>query len=147
MMSPGRVHFSKEDIGAEILPILTSGLYRDTLDALREYIQNAIDADSDLIELFIDPDIVSINDNGMTEMEARQAIRLGISEKNPKENVGFRGIGVYSAFNLCDTLEVYTKSLQDSTTYKLYFDFKRIRYDLQEEQERRTRGEPPKLYL
>ena len=31
-------HFGKEDIGGEILPF-TTGLYRNTLDALREYIQ------------------------------------------------------------------------------------------------------------
>ena len=39
-----RTRFTKEDIGGEILPILTTGLYRNTLDALREYIQNSIDA-------------------------------------------------------------------------------------------------------
>jgi molecular chaperone HtpG len=148
-MNTGRVHFSKEDIGAEILPILTTGLYRDTLDALREYIQNAIDAQSDHIELSIDPDVVSIIDNGigMTLAEARRAIRFGISEKNPKENVGFRGIGIYSAFNLCDALEIFTRSTQDNIAYKLYFNFKRIRHDLKEEQEGRTRGQPPQLYL
>jgi len=149
MTDTRRVRFSKKDIGAEILPILTSGLYRDTLDALREYIQNAIDARSEQIELFIDPDVVNINDtgSGMTETEARQAIRLGISEKNPKENVGFRGIGVYSAFNLCDSLEIFTKSAQDNATYRLYFDFKHIRQDLLEEQEKRAQGQPPELYL
>ncbi|HYT46665.1 MAG TPA: ATP-binding protein, partial [Methylomirabilota bacterium] len=148
-MDTGRVHFSRRDIGAEILPILTSGLYRDTLDTLREYIQNAIDAQCDQIELFIDPDVVSVSDNGsgMTEVEARQAIRLGISEKNPKDNIGFRGIGVYSAFNLCDSLEIFTKSAPDNVIYRLHFDFKHIRQDLLEEQERRTQGQPPKLYL
>ncbi len=149
VMKTGRVHFSKEDIGAEILPILTSGLYRDTLDALREYIQNAIDAHSEHIELFIDPDVVAVNDNGngMTETEARRAIRLGISAKNSKDNIGFRGIGIYSAFNLCDSLDIFTKSTNDSTTYRLYFDFKGIRRNLQAEQERRTQGQPPELYL
>lgn len=148
-MDNGRVHFTKEDIGAEILPILTTGLYRDTLDALREYIQNAIDAHSDHIELFIDPDVVSVADSGdgMTLAEARRAIRFGISEKNPKENVGFRGIGIYSAFNLCETLEIFTRSAQENTVYRLYFNFKRIRHDLIEEQEGRKRGQPPKLYL
>ena len=42
-MVGSRVNFTKEDIGGEILPILTTGLYRNTLDALREYIQNAVD--------------------------------------------------------------------------------------------------------
>jgi len=39
-----RTRFSKEDIGGEPLPILTSGLYRHKLDTLRHYVQNAIDA-------------------------------------------------------------------------------------------------------
>ena len=87
-MANGRIHFSKEDIGGEILPILTTGLYRDTLDALREYIQNSIDADAKQIDLFVDPDTVSVTDDGrgMDRSEARKAMRLGISEKNPLLN-------------------------------------------------------------
>jgi len=38
-----KIRFDKKDIGAELLSILTTGLYRDTLDTLREYIQNGID--------------------------------------------------------------------------------------------------------
>ena len=120
------IRFSKEDIGGELLPILTSGLYRDKLDTLREYIQNAIDAKSKHIELVIDPDVVSVSDDGtgMTAAEARRAIRLGISEKNPLENVGFRGIGLYSAFNLCDHLALHTRASGDSGGYVLRFDFR-----------------------
>ena len=78
-----RVHFSREDIGGELLPILTSGLYRDTLDSLREYIQNAIDAKATEVRISIDPDVVSVVDNGagMDSTEARKAIRLGIFRK------------------------------------------------------------------
>ena len=124
-----RVHFSREDIGGEILPILTSGLYRDTLDCLREYIQNAIDAGAAKVRLFVDPDVVSIVDDGagMDSTEARKAIRLGISEKSPLINIGFRGIGIYSGFNLCDSLEIFTKSAEEQVTYRLFFDFKQIR--------------------
>ena len=144
-----RVHFSREDIGGELLPILTRGLYRDTLDCLREYIQNAIDADATNVSLFIDPDVVSVLDDGkgMDLTEARKAIRLGISEKNPLVNIGFRGIGIYSGFNLCDSLEVFTKSGDEDTTYRLFFDFKQIRRELLAEQERRSQGEAPELYL
>lgn len=148
-MANRRIHFSKEDIGGEILPILTTGLYRDTLDALREYIQNSIDADAKHIDLSVDPDVVSVTDDGrgMDRSEARKAMRLGISEKNPLLNVGFRGIGIYSAFNLCDSLEIFTKSIQEDTTYRLFFDFSRIRRELLAEQERRNQGKPPELYL
>ena len=144
-----RVHFSREDIGGELLPILTSGLYRDTLDSLREYIQNAIDAKATEIRVSIDPDVVSVVDNGagMGSTEARKAIRLGISEKNPLVNIGFRGIGIYSGFNLCDSLEIFTKSGDEDTTYRLFFDFRQIRRELLAEQERRSQGNPPELYL
>lgn len=144
-----RVHFSREDIGGDLLPILTRGLYRDTLDCLREYIQNAIDADAAEVRLFIDPDVVAVVDDGagMDLTEARKAIRLGISEKNPLVNIGFRGIGIYSGFNLCDSLEIFTKSDDDDTTYRLFFDFKQIRKELLAEQERRSQGKAPELYL
>jgi len=143
------IRFSKEDIGGELLPILTSGLYRDKLDTLREYIQNAIDAKSKHIELVIDPDVVSLSDDGtgMTAAEARKAIRLGISEKNPLENVGFRGIGLYSAFNLCDHLALHTRASGDSGGYVLRFDFRRMREALLQEAERSKRGLLPSLYL
>ena len=144
-----RVRFSREDIGGELLPILTRGLYRDTLDSLREYIQNAIDAEASRIQVFIDPDVVSVVDDGagMDEDGTRKAMRLGISEKNPQVNIGFRGIGIYSGFNLCDSLEIFTKSAAEEVTYRLFFDFKQIRMELMTEQERRSQGQPPSLYL
>jgi len=143
------IRFGKEDIGGELLPILTSGLYRDKLDTLREYIQNAIDAEASHIELVIDPDVVSVSDNGvgMTTEQARSSIRLGISEKNPIENVGFRGIGVYSAFNLCDQLDVFTRAAEETSGHIIRFDFQRMRVALLEEAERRRRGLAPSLYL
>jgi len=149
MTDSRRVHFSREDIGGELLPILTRGLYRDTLDSLREYIQNAIDAGATQVRLFIDPDVVSIVDDGvgMDSTEARKAIRLGISEKNPLVNIGFRGIGIYSGFNLCDSLEIFTKAAGEQITYRLFFNFKQIRRELLAEQERRNQGQQPELYL
>ena len=147
--TPPRLHFSREDIGGDLLPILTRGLYRDTLDCLREYIQNAIDAEASQVRVLVDPDVVSVADDGlgMDADGARKAMRLGISEKNPLVNIGFRGIGIYSGFNLCDSLEVFTKTEDDDTTYRLFFDFKQIRRELLAEQERRAQGDPPSLYL
>lgn len=144
-----RTHFSKTDIGGELLPILTTGLYRDTLDALREYIQNSIDAETQNLELIIDPDTVTVVDDGvgMSETEARRALRLGLSEKNPTKNVGFRGIGIYSAFNLCDTLEIFTKTARSAVGYYLRFDFSAVRAQLLADQERRKKGLPSKIYL
>jgi hypothetical protein len=146
MATPTR--FSKEDIGGEILPILTTGLYRDPLDAIREYIQNSIDANTATLELIIDPTTVTVSDcgDGMSPSDAKRAIRLGISDKNPNLNIGFRGIGIYSAFNLCNTLEIYTKK-KGSRGSRIVFKFGDIRSELLKEQERRRQGVGPKLYL
>ena len=86
-----KIRFNKKDIGAELLSILTTGLYRDTLDTLREYIQNGIDAGATSMSIKITPDTITIEDNGqgMTEVVTRHAIRLGISDKNPITSVGF----------------------------------------------------------
>jgi DNA mismatch repair ATPase MutL len=140
--------FEKEDIGGELLPILTTGLYRDALDTLREYIQNSIDTKAKRIELRVDPDQIVIDDDGvgMNKDDARKAIRLGISDKNPVQNVGFRGIGIYSAFNLCNSVEMFTKHKKDNT-YKISFDFKKIREQILKEQERRKKNLKPELYL
>jgi len=140
--------FGAKDIGAELLPVITRGLYRDPLDALREYIQNAIDARAKHIEVAIGGDVASVRDDGhgMTRDVAEGAIRLGMSEKDPNVDVGFRGIGVYSAFNTCRKLEIYTRVVGDEPA-KLVFDFGKIREQLGEEEERRMNGEVSGLYL
>ena len=144
-----RVRFSREDIGGELLPILTRGLYRDTLDCLREYIQNAIDAGASRVQIFVDPDVVSVADDGsgMDADQARKAMRLGISEKNPLVNIGFRGIGIYSDLIYATHWRYSPNQMGDDITYRLFFDFKQIRRELLAEQERRNQGEPPSLYL
>jgi hypothetical protein len=146
---PDMVKFSKQDIGGEILPILTTGLYRNKLDALREYIQNSIDAKCKKIELVIDPDTIMVDDDGfgMSFEEARTAIKLGISNKNPKTNVGFRGIGIYSAYNLCNCLHIYTRSESDTNCNLIHIDFKTARLALIEDQERKKQNIPTSVYL
>ena len=44
-------------------------------------------------------------------------------DKNPIENVGFRGIGIYSAFNLCDSVEIFTKKEGTSAGWRITFKF------------------------
>jgi hypothetical protein len=118
------------------------------MDALREYVQNGIDAGAKHIEVSIDPSTVSVTDDGcgMTRPQAEKAIRLGISDKNPVESVGFRGIGVYSAFNLCEKLEIYTKPAREPGSH-IIFNFDKIRKTLLVERERQKSGNDPVLYL
>ncbi len=140
--------FGAKDIGAELLPVITKGIYRDPLDTLREYIQNAIDAKAKKVEIQVSQDLVSVRDDGtgMAKEIARKAIRLGMSEKDPNEDVGFRGIGVYSAFNVCNELEIYTKP-EKGVSSRLIFEFAKIRGMLEQEEKRRINGEPARLFL
>jgi len=128
----------KSDIGGEIISILTRGMYLDPKDALREYVQNGVDAQATNISIKIRQDIIVVQDNGngMDKETMRKAIRVGISEKNPNKDVGFMGIGIYSSFHLCDNLHIYSKTETDSPNH-LYFNFKGMRDRLSKQRELR----------
>lgn len=132
---------TKHDIGAEIISILTRGMYPDPRDALREYVQNGVDANSKNIEIKIRGNSIVVEDDGegMDEETMKKAVRIGISDKNPKVDVGFRGIGIYSSFHLCDNLYIYSKSKND-TPHLLIFDFKKMREVLHQQQTARLKG-------
>ena len=81
----------KFDIGAEVISILTRGMYPDPRDAIREYIQNAIDAGSTSVDVKVRPSSVVIEDDGsgMDYKTMRRSVRIGISDKKPGKDIGF----------------------------------------------------------
>ena len=127
---------SRYDIGAEIISCLTKGMYPDPRDALREYVQNGIDAEASSISIKIRGDSVVVEDDGTgMDIDAmRRAVRIGISDKTPNIDVGFRGIGIYSAFHLCDRLHVYSKRKNSQTPHVLAFNFRKMRDVLNHQQ-------------
>lgn len=133
---------TKHHIGAEIISILTRGMYPDPKDALREYVQNGVDAVAKNIEIKIrGSSIIVVDDgHGMDEEIMKDAIRVGISDKNPNADVGFRGIGIYSAFHLCDELYIYSKAKRKQTPYLLLFNFKNMRKILKQQELDRLSG-------
>jgi len=137
-----KIRITKHDIGGEIISILTRGMYPDPCDALREYVQNGIDANAKSIEIKIRGNSIVVEDDGigMDGDTMKKAIRIGVSDKNPNIDVGFRGIGIYSSFHLCDNLHIYSKS-NNNPSYLLAFDFKKMREILQEQQAARLSGE------
>ena len=130
--------FEKFDIGAEIISILTKGMYPDPRDAIREYIQNAVDAKSKNTEVKVRPNSVVVEDDGvgMDYLTLRNALRLGVSDKIPGKDVGFMGIGIYSAFHLCDTLTIYTRKAK-KLPLKVEMDFRGMKELLSDEKEKR----------
>lgn len=136
------MQLSKFDIGAEILAILTKGMYPDPRDAVREYIQNSIDAKAANVSVKVRQNSVVIEDDGvgMDYTTLRKAVRLGVSDKRPGKDVGFMGIGIYSAFRLCESLSIYTRK-KGRLPQILTMNFKGMKELLELEKERRLNGE------
>ena len=105
-----RIPLEPWEVGGELLDILSRGLYTDAKDALREYVQNSVDADASNVHITIDGPVVTIRDDGhgMDFDTLRRARRLGASDKGIMFNVGFRGIGIYAAFGMCEILTIQT---------------------------------------
>lgn len=135
------MQLSKFDIGAEIISILTKGIYPDPRDAVREYIQNAVDATAKNVEVNVGQDYISITDDGfgMESETMRGAIRLGVSDKKPGKDVGFMGIGIYSSFHLCNTLDIYSKT-ETNDPARLTIDFEKMRSTLEQQRLERSQG-------
>ena len=137
-----RLPLEPRDIGGELLDILSRGLYSNAKDAIREYAQNAIDANASKIWVSVDGPRVTVYDNGdgMDWETLRRARRFGMSDKNTQENVGFRGIGIYSSFGMCDSLEISTHQLGAPEEYTVQFSFGDMRRILEDDKagERRS---------
>jgi hypothetical protein len=126
------IPLDEHDIGAELLPILTKGLYTNPLDCIREYVQNGVDANATELTIKITGNSVLIRDNGtgMDKETITKARALGSSTKRMDENVGFRGIGIYSAYDLCSRLLLTTKSAGEKKIHIMRFNFAGMREEL-----------------
>jgi hypothetical protein len=133
---------SKFDIGAEVISIITKGMYPDPKDALREYIQNGVDASGKNVQVKVRQESIVIKDDGkgMNHDVLRNAVRVGISDKNPTKNVGFMGIGIYSAFHLCEKLTIYSRGAENIPN-KLEMDFGKMKSILENQKEGRLNGQ------
>ncbi|ADQ78169.1 ATP-binding region ATPase domain protein [Paludibacter propionicigenes WB4] len=138
----GNIKATRYDIGAEVLSILTRGMYPDPKDALREYVQNGVDAGAKSIQIRIRKNTISIDDDGigMDQTTLRKAARVGVSDKNPGKDVGFMGIGIYSSFHLCEELTIYSKKENNSVCY-LVMDFIGMRNLLDDQKLKRANHE------
>lgn len=113
--------------GAFVIETLTLGMYGESRNAIREYIQNSRDslrqaiedrlitADQARIDVEMDADRggLTIRDNGhgiRTDNAAKVLASIGASNKDYRVNAGFRGIGRLAGIVFCDRLIFRTKS-------------------------------------
>ena len=132
-----KVPFEPWEIGGELLDILSRGLYSDARDAIREYAQNGIDASASHIVVNVAGPQVTIRDDGvgMDWETIRRARRFGLSDKNLRDNVGFRGIGLYSAFGMCESLSITSHPAGAAEEYTIHFEFGTMRRILEQDRE------------
>lgn len=109
-------------IGASVLETLTTGMYSNPLDTIREYVQNAFDsirsgeregllkAKKGQVEVILDRKArtLTVRDNGPA-IPANdildRLLDIGLSTKDIGTNAGFRGIGRLAGMAYCKKLE------------------------------------------
>lgn len=131
--------------GGFILETLTVGMYEESKNAIREYVQNGFDSIQKAIHeleilspgggrieitLSSDHSSLTIRDNG-AGIPARVAsdllTRVGASNKDHRRNAGFRGIGRLSGIVFSDTLTFTTKAKGESKQTTVTFNAKAMR--------------------
>lgn len=134
---------SKPIIGSYVLESLTTGMYADPRDALREYVQNSLDSLRQAIksgvinqnEAKLKIEISStlsrlvFTDNGMgidPNHAGRVLLSIGSSKKEFGVDVGFRGIGRLAGIAYCDKLTFETTSRGSDKSCRITFDCKKL---------------------
>lgn len=125
-------------LGAELLRLVTAGMYDNPLVLYREYVQNAADSTSaegsadPSVRITIDPlqSRIAILDNG-TGLAPREAaarlIDLGRSSKDPFVDRGFRGIGRLAGLAFADEVHFTTRSSPDTPPTRVSWDARALR--------------------
>lgn len=115
------MNFSNSDIVySPLLETVTSGIYDGNSNCIREYVQNAIDADAKIINInHINNKSLEIRDNGfgMSANDLKDALKLGYNNKSEK-NIGWRGIGIYSGIPNFEYIHI--NSRKRGTTKKIH---------------------------
>ena len=135
-----RVPLETADVGAELLDILSRGLYTDPFDAVREYVQNAVDAGASEIIITHTGAALQIRDDGfgMGWEELKNARRFGVSIKDATKDIGFRGIGIYSSYGIAGKLRFLSRKTLSNEQLGMEIDFASIKQKL--DRSRQTPG-------
>jgi hypothetical protein len=101
--------------------IITIGerLYTESIEFVREIVNNAYDADATLVEITLSEDSIEIRDNGagMDREGLKQYFNIGSQQKlyssrSPvygRDRIGQFGIGKFASLSACERFEVLTK--------------------------------------
>jgi hypothetical protein len=125
------VEFTDEIIGARLLETITDGLYNRNLNCIREYVQNSIDEGASNINIFFENGnktlVIADNGPGMDKEGLKEALSIGKSKKTP-EQIGWRGIGIWSGVSASMKLVIITK-MKNKPKLKIEIDNEKLRSD------------------
>jgi len=137
-------------VGSYVLETLTTGMYTEPRDCIREYVQNALDAvdaarQSKLIaahegsvRVIVTPaegGSITVRDDGSSipsERAWETLTSVGASRKNPRRQAGFRGIGRLAGIAYCSQLDFVCKAAGESVTTTVTYDCDAIKKSLRE---------------
>lgn len=112
--------------------IITIGerLYTESIEFVRELVNNAYDADATIVDIIISEDTIEIRDNGsgMDIEGLKQYFNIGSQQKlySPKspifnrDSIGQFGIGKFATLSACKRFEIITK--KDEFVRRVVFD-------------------------
>ena len=94
-------------------------LYSESIELIRELVNNAYDADATVVEIKMTEEYIEVKDNGtgMDREGVRQYFNIGSPEKVAKNKspmfhrdlIGQFGIGKFASLSACECFEVYTQ--------------------------------------
>jgi len=124
-------------VGAEILQLITLGMYGDPLAIYREYIQNSADSfalsglagGSVRITVNRSDSSIAILDDGpglSPEQAARALLPIAQSGKSNRQGRGFRGIGRLAGLAFADSVTFLTRSRPDEPITRVFWDGAKI---------------------
>lgn len=143
-------------IGSYVLESLTTGMYVEPRDAVRECVQNGFDAielarsDRTLaagegsIRIIVGADnggSITIHDDGASiqpDLAWGTLTSIGASRKSPRRQAGFRGIGRLAGIAYCERLEFECKAAGFAEVVTVSYDCRAIRDGLLETSELET---------
>jgi hypothetical protein len=114
--------------------IITIGerLYTESIEFIREIVNNAYDADATLVEITVSEDSIEIRDNGtgMDKEGLKQYFNIGSQQKlyaskSPvykRDRIGQFGIGKFASLSACERFEILTR--KGDFTGRILFDKK-----------------------
>ena len=94
-------------------------LYAESIEFIREIVNNAYDADAILVEIYVSDDNIEIRDNGsgMDRGGLKQYFSIGSQQKlhtskspvHHRDRIGMFGIGKFASLSACDRFEVLSR--------------------------------------